>query len=113
MTQQLSYQLSLTPGRQPNSIATRPYTGIDAVGIVHEITSTEDSFSLVVTQTITGVLAPGTITIHAFLIASPQWPHPSEHLPVTNDVVRVSGELFSVEFVEPLIIVERLQIVQG
>jgi hypothetical protein len=101
-TERLFYQFTHMPGRQPGSTQTQPYTGIDAVGIVREITFMDNSFSLVAAQTIAGVVAPATITIHVFLIASAQMPHPSKHLPVTNDIVCVFGELFSVEFDEPL-----------
>ncbi|KAN0128308.1 hypothetical protein V8E53_013892 [Lactarius tabidus] len=98
---------------QANSIQTRMYTGINAVGTVHETNTTQDSFSVVANQSIAGVNTPRTITIHAFLITSPQWPRPSEHLPLPNNIVRVSGELFSVEIDEPLMIVEKLEILQG
>jgi hypothetical protein len=63
------------------------------------------------TQTITGVAAPTMIMIHSFLIASMQRLHHSEHLPIKNNIVKFSGELFLVEFDEPLFMVEKLEIV--
>jgi hypothetical protein len=49
-------------------------------------------------------------TIHTFIMASLEWPCPSEHLPFTNNCVCISGELLTVKNEEAFIILEKLEI---
>ena len=56
------------------------------MGMVQGINTAENSFFVVVAQSIAGILAPATIAIHVFLFASAQRPRPAKHLTVANDV---------------------------
>jgi hypothetical protein len=82
-----------------------------ALGSVHNVVHAENSFTVIPSQIITGAVAPIPITIHAFIAASPQWPNPDVNHPVANDVVRLFGDVLSVESDEVLLVVRELEIV--
>jgi hypothetical protein len=82
------------------------------VETVHNvIIHTENSFTVVLSQLVAGAIASIPITIHTFMIASPQWPNPNESLPVATGVVHLVGDVISIENNQPLLILKTLHII--
>ncbi|KAN0130827.1 hypothetical protein V8E53_011353 [Lactarius tabidus] len=57
------------------------------------------------------VFVPLQISASWITALPPHRLHHSEHLPIKNNIIKFSGELFLVEFDEPLFMVEKLEIV--
>lgn len=77
-------------------------------GTAHHVDPSNSSFSVTVSQVVFGAIPPSTVTIHAFLLSTPPWPHTADELPIENQVVRFTAEMCSVTHNEPTVIVDML-----
>ena len=86
----------------------RPTIRLRVKGFPHDVNHADASFSVTVTHLVTDAVLPTTLTIHAQLLPSPQWPSPSDHLPLPIQHVDFSGELSSLNHDEVTVIVDVL-----
>ena len=85
--------------------------GLRVRGFPHDVNNTHATFSVTVTHFLTDAVVPTTLTIHAQLLPSPQWPSPSDHLPLLIQHVQFSGELSSVKDGEVIAVVDVLMLI--
>lgn len=70
---------------------------------------TDATFYVTVTHFISDAVQPAALTVRAQVLPTPQWPTPSEHLPIHDHFVRFTGKISTVENNEVYVILDNLQ----
>lgn len=86
----------------------RPVIGLRVGGFPHDVNHAITTFSVTVNHLVTGAIVATSLTIHAHLLPTPQWPSPSDLLPLPIQFVQFSGELSSLKHNEMTVIVHVL-----
>ena len=86
----------------------QPLTCLMVTGTVHHVDPSNSSFSVTISQLVFGAISRSTVTIHAFLLSTPPWPHMADELPLKNQIVCFTAETCSVAHNKPTVIVDML-----
>ena len=75
-------------------------------GSVCLVDTTDNSFSVALSQNLADNVSVGTLTVHTVTFSDANWPH--NHLPTVNATVAFSGELLSVEQSDPILLLDQI-----